>query len=459
MEHGAAPGTYGLMAEFDNPTALVHAAERARLAGYRRMDAYSPIPIEELSEALGLRRTRLPLLVLLGGIAGCLGGYGLQYWVAAIEYPMNVAGRPFNSWPQFIPITFETTVLGAALTCFFAMWPSTSCRSRTTRCSTSPRSRARPPTASSCASRPTTRASSATPPGGSSRACIPWECPKLRPDSRLMRGHVSPLRASALPRFVASSSRWNRALVVLMACAALAGCRQDMHDAPSYDPLQESTFFADGQASRRLVANTVPRGFLREDEHLFTGKINGELATEFPMPVTAEVMARGQERFNVFCSPCHGRTGEGNGMIVQRGFRQPPSYHEDRLVEAPVGHFFDVMTNGFGAMQDYSAQVPVADRWAIAAYLRALQLSRRATMADVPPERRAEMDSAPDAAPPAGQTPPGQAPDGQPAAGQGPAGLGPGQGATGQAPAGPGAAAPPPPGATGPGRGAAQENE
>ena len=117
-----APGLYGLMAEFDHPTELVEAAERARLAGYRRMDAYSPIPIEELNEALGLRPTRLPLLVLLGGIAGCLGGFGLQYWASAIEYTLNVGGRPFNSWPQFIPITFETTVLGAALTCFFGMW-------------------------------------------------------------------------------------------------------------------------------------------------------------------------------------------------------------------------------------------------------------------------------------------------------------------------------------------------
>ena len=113
---------YGLMAEFDNPSALVAAAERARLAGYRQMDAYSPIPIEELSEALGLRRTKLPLLVLLGGIAGCIGGFALQYWASVIEYPLNVGGRPFNSWPQFIPVTFETTVLGAALTCFFGMW-------------------------------------------------------------------------------------------------------------------------------------------------------------------------------------------------------------------------------------------------------------------------------------------------------------------------------------------------
>ena len=123
MAHAdAAPTLYGLMAEFDNPSALVAAAERARLAGYRRMDAYSPIPIEELSEALGLRRTKLPLLVLLGGIGGCLGGFGLQYWASALQYPMNVGGRPFNSWPQFIPVTFETTVLGAALTCFVGMW-------------------------------------------------------------------------------------------------------------------------------------------------------------------------------------------------------------------------------------------------------------------------------------------------------------------------------------------------
>jgi mono/diheme cytochrome c family protein len=172
----------------------------------------------------------------------------------------------------------------------------------------------------------------------------------------------------------------------------LAACRQDMHDAPRYEPLEASTFFADGGASRALVANTVPRGFLREDELLNTGKEGGQLADVFPMPVTAQVMARGQERFNVFCAPCHGRTGVGNGMIVQRGFRQPPSYHEPRLREAPAGYFFDVMTNGFGAMQDYAAQVPVADRWAIAAYIRALQLSHAATVADVPADRRSDLD-------------------------------------------------------------------
>ena len=181
-------------------------------------------------------------------------------------------------------------------------------------------------------------------------------------------------------------------VVIAAACVALVGCRQDMHDAPNYDPLQGTNFFANGAASRPLVANTVARGQLRADEHLYTGKINGQVATEFPMPVTKAVLDRGQERFNVYCSPCHGRTGEGNGMIVQRGFRQPPSMHEDRLRNAPVGYFYDVMTHGFGAMQDYSAQVPVADRWAVAAYIRALQVSQRATVEDVPADRRADLD-------------------------------------------------------------------
>ena len=193
-----------------------------------------------------------------------------------------------------------------------------------------------------------------------------------------------------------------RALAVVLVSLALAGCRQDMHDAPRYEPLEASTFFANGQASRALVANTVPRGLLREDTHLNEGRIDGGLATTFPMAVTPAVMQRGRERFNVFCSPCHGPTGSGNGMVVQRGFRAPPSYHEDRLRNAPVGYFFDVMTNGFGAMQDYASQVPVADRWAIAAYIRALQLSQRATLADVPADRRADLDrpaAAPAAAP------------------------------------------------------------
>jgi mono/diheme cytochrome c family protein len=164
-----------------------------------------------------------------------------------------------------------------------------------------------------------------------------------------------------------------------------------MHDQPKYIPLRQSTFFADQRSARPLIAGTVARGQLHDDPLLYTGKVNGADTTVFPFPIDDKVMARGQERFNIYCSPCHGRTGQGDGMIVQRGYRKPPTYHQDRLREAPVGHFFDVITNGFGAMPDYAAQVSVRDRWAIAAYIRALQLSEHATMNDVPPAARGNL--------------------------------------------------------------------
>ena len=172
------------------------------------------------------------------------------------------------------------------------------------------------------------------------------------------------------------------------AALALAGCRQDMHDQPKYIPLRESTFFTDARSARPLVEGTVARGHLRDDELTYTGKMNGQDATVFPSAIDARVIARGRERFDIYCSPCHGRTGRGDGMVVLRGYRRPPTFHQDRLRDAPVGHFFDVITNGFGAMPDYAAQIRAEDRWAIIAYVRALQLSEHATMADVPAAER-----------------------------------------------------------------------
>jgi hypothetical protein len=166
-----------------------------------------------------------------------------------------------------------------------------------------------------------------------------------------------------------------------------------MHDAPRYDPLEASPVFPKGSSAQPLIAGTVPRGFLNEDEALNTGKANGQDVDTFPFPITSADLDRGQERFNIYCSPCHGRLGNGNGIVVQRGFREPPSYHIERLRSAPVGHFFDVMTNGFGAMQDYRAQVIVADRWRIVAYIRALQLSQNATPADVPADELRKLEN------------------------------------------------------------------
>jgi mono/diheme cytochrome c family protein len=180
-----------------------------------------------------------------------------------------------------------------------------------------------------------------------------------------------------------------------MLVAALAGCRQDMHDQPKFIPLRPSSFFADGRSERPLIEGTVARGHLNDDTALYTGKgPDGKPLDTFPFAVTKEIVERGQERFNVYCSPCHDRTGSGDGMIVKRGYRKPPSYHTDQLRQAPNGLFYDVITNGFGAMPDYAAQIAPRDRWAIVAYIRALQLSQNATAADVPAAERAQLGGA-----------------------------------------------------------------
>ena len=166
--------------------------------------------------------------------------------------------------------------------------------------------------------------------------------------------------------------RW--AWPALAVCvAALAGCDLlDMYDQPSYRPLDKNSFFPDGASARPLVAGTVARGHLREDEVFYTGKRGGQLAAALPIDLDRALLERGRERFTIYCSMCHGQTGYGDGMIVRRGFRRPPSFHTDRLRTAPVGHFFDVITNGLGAMPTYNLQVEPRDRWAIAAYVLSL---------------------------------------------------------------------------------------
>ena len=172
---------------------------------------------------------------------------------------------------------------------------------------------------------------------------------------------------------------------------ALAGCRLDMHLQPKYLPYEPTDFFHDGRSERQPVPGTVARGHLRLDELLYTGKENGVASNRFPFPITRADLERGREQYNIFCTPCHDYTGSGNGIIVQRGFPHPPSYHIDRLRDAPVGHFFDVMTNGFGAMYSYGSRVDPEDRWRIAAYIRVLQLSRHATVQDVPEQERQKL--------------------------------------------------------------------
>lgn len=179
--------------------------------------------------------------------------------------------------------------------------------------------------------------------------------------------------------------------LALALVSLLAGCRQDMHNQPKYTPLRSSNFFSDGRSARAPVPGTVARGELRENTVFYTGKVGDQFAAQFPMPVTLALLERGQERYNIYCTPCHARTGNGFGVVVQRGFRRPVSFHDPRLRAAAPGYYFDVMTRGFGAMADYTAQLSPQDRWAIAAYIRALQFSQHASLADLPPVQREQL--------------------------------------------------------------------
>jgi mono/diheme cytochrome c family protein len=182
--------------------------------------------------------------------------------------------------------------------------------------------------------------------------------------------------------------------LLLAACCLLlvVGCRQQMAETGREKPLDQSAVFEDRRLARPLVPGTVARGQLKADAAFYTGKVGDVLVEPLPVPLTKDLLERGRDRYEIFCTPCHGRVGTGEGAVTKRGLRPPPSYHIPRLREAPLGHFFDVMTNGFGVMPDYAAQVPPADRWAIAAYIRTLQVSQGISVADLTAEERGALD-------------------------------------------------------------------
>jgi hypothetical protein len=182
-----------------------------------------------------------------------------------------------------------------------------------------------------------------------------------------------------------------RLLFAASVLLVISGCRQDMHNQPKYVPYRSSEFFQDGLSERQQLVNTVARGELREDAYLYTGKVGTKEGDHFPFPITQAVMERGRERYDIYCSPCHSRVGDGNGMIVKRGYRQAANFHDQKYATQTVGHYYDVISHGSGAMPDYAAQIEPPDRWAIAAYIRALQYAQNGTMADVPAGQRGQL--------------------------------------------------------------------
>lgn len=201
----------------------------------------------------------------------------------------------------------------------------------------------------------------------------------------------NPQKNTSLRYKLPAPAKWMGMLLLIL---LLSACENNMRNQPRYKPLARSEFFTDGMASRPIPPNTIPQSLEIQEGPFYTGRSeDGQLLTQIPISITMQVLERGQERYNIFCSPCHGFVGDGQGMIVQRGFAAPPSFNTDRLRQTPAGHYFDVITNGFGQMYAYAYRIEPADRWAIVAYIRALQLSQNAQQQDLPPDILQQLEA------------------------------------------------------------------
>lgn len=395
---------HGLLAEYETPQQLLAAARRVKEAGYTRWDSFSPFPVHGIDPAMGIRPTILPIIVFAAGLCGGIGALTLQWWTSTIEYPWLISGKPFFSLPANIPITFELTVLAAALTCFVGMLvlnklplPS------------HPLDRLR-------------RFSRVT--DDRFFVLIQASDPKFEPSatSELLastgpRGPVESVMednetSPVLPKGVVygllilgSAAMVPFALVTLARASTSEQPRRhivpDMDFQQKFKAQRQNDFFADGRAMRPPVEGTVAVGELREDEHFYTGRVGGGFAKTFPeqIELSDATMQRGREQFGIYCTPCHGADGAGEGMVhlrarslMQGTWVQPTNLHQENLLYKPVGELFDGVTRGIRNMPPYGRQIGTADRWAIILYLRALQRSRAADLEDVPQAARTGLE-------------------------------------------------------------------
>jgi len=391
----------GILAEFDGPESLKAAARRLRDEGFTRWDAHSPFPIHGIDRAMGVRTTRLPWLVLGGGIAGVCGALLMQWWMNAINYPMVISGKPYFSLPANIPITFELLVLLSAFAAFGGalvfnllpqFWHWTFSSRRFDRVTTD-------------------------------GFFISIDAGDAKFDQLAVRALLESLGAKTIEvchestdgQNIPSAFYWTLAVAAVLAVLPplfIAKYRAETKSLPRIHPIQDMSFqekykpqaasplFADGRAMRKPVAGTISESGLEANEHLYRGLVDGQPAATFPMPVTMAMMLRGQERFGIFCATCHGFLGEGGntGITSIRAIKReepkwvlPLSLHKPEIRQQPVGQYFSTITNGVRTMPSYGAQIPVEDRWALILYIRALQLSQNATLDDVPEELRERL--------------------------------------------------------------------
>jgi mono/diheme cytochrome c family protein len=407
----------GILAEFDSPEAVKAAAVTVREAGFKRWDVHSPYPIHGIERAMGMRSTILPWLVLGAGTTGLAAALFLQWWTNAVSfsqivpgYPMNISGKPFFSLPANIPVIFELMVLFSAIAAFGGVlvlnllpqfWHWTFGGSRFAKIT-------------------------------NNGFFISIDAADKKFDEATVRKLLEAAGAKSIEicqdapahqKRVPWVLKWLLAAVAVAAIVPLllvAEYRYSTKSLPrihpikdldfqeKYQPQASSPFFADGRAMRLPASGTVAVGQLEADEHLYRGLVDGQPATTFPMPVTKAMMLHGQERFGIYCAPCHGLQGDGGntGIISIRamarlasntdppgpgGWVLPLSMHKEDIRKQPVGQYFSTITNGVRTMPSYGAQIPAKERWDIILYIRALQKSRNATIDDVPEDLRGQL--------------------------------------------------------------------
>lgn len=399
---------YGVLAEYDTPGELVEAARKVRDAGYTEFDCYSPFPVHGIDEAMGIKRTILPVLIFGGGCTGTLGGLLLQWWTNAYNWPWNISGKPTWSIPANVPIMFETTILLAVFTSFFGMWILNKLPQVW-----HPFFRAE-------------RFNHVTDDAfllgieARDRRFDAVGTPKLLQDAgaiglETVHYDGDPAKRT-MPKWIAAFIVASTAFALIpLAIAAKARTSRskephvhifgDMDFQPKYKSDQPMDLFADGRANRGQISGTVARGALNADDTFYRGLARGDggqqWTTELPaqIEVNDQFLKRGKNRYEIFCAPCHGYDGRGNGAVPQRVASTGGAWAARNLVDAgnpvvidmPNGQLFNTISNGYNTMMGYAAQIPHADRWAIVMYVRALQRSQNAALEDVPPDHRGQM--------------------------------------------------------------------
>jgi mono/diheme cytochrome c family protein len=399
---------YGVLAEYDTPGELVDAARKVRDAGFTEFDCYSPFPVHGIDEAMGIKRTILPVLIFGGGFTGTIGGLLLQWWCNAYNWPWNISGKPAWSIPANIPIAFETTILLAVFTSFFGMWILNKLPQVWHPFFRSERFNHVTDDAFLLGIEARDRRFDAegTPKLLTEAGAIGVENVFLDPDpaSRQMPKWITAIIVAStafalIPFAIAAKARTSHS------SEPHIHIFPDMDFQPKYKSDQAMDLFDDGRENRGELAGTVARGSLNADDLFYRGlapsDTGGAWATGFPkqLDINDQLMKRGKNRFEIYCTPCHGYDGRGNGAVPQRVSATGGVWLARNLVDAsnpvainmPNGQLFNTISNGYNTMMGYAAQIPHADRWAIVLYVRALQRSQNASLEDVPPDHRSGM--------------------------------------------------------------------